>query len=95
MLVEAVVLDIADRQVQPDRAVQAEEGLAMLRVQPELLAPLTQAVVVEEVVRALWVETAAPVSSSSNTVCLIYLFMYSVEQLLGLRLQVQPRWITW
>jgi hypothetical protein len=58
----AVGLDITDRQAQPDQVVQVEEGVAMLRVQQELLERQIQAVAVVVVVIILWVATAVPVS---------------------------------
>lgn len=79
-------------------AVMAAVVVAMLQQPERLIGAAVEAVVVITLVLILehvQVQQAAPVSSLSNTVYLPYLFMYSVEQLLGLRLQVQPRWITW
>jgi hypothetical protein len=95
MLVVEVAQGITGHQAQPVQEDLAAVAQETLQVQSELLAQQTQAVAVVAAVIVLWAVTAAPVSSSSNTVHLLYLFMYSVEQPLGLHLQVQPRWITW
>jgi hypothetical protein len=62
LLIPAVVagLDITDRQAQPDQGVQVAEGVAMLRVQQELLERQILAVVAVVAVIILWVATAAP-----------------------------------
>jgi hypothetical protein len=94
---QAVAAGVLIQAQQPVLVALAVAVLVVQVVQEHQALRLQAAVVVGSVFMPLATQQAqaAPVSSSSNTVYLPYLFMYSVEQPLGLHLQVQPRWITW
>ncbi len=99
---EVAAADITSHQLEQQAESEAVvkqvmEGLTTLVLMEQQILAAVAALHTGRVmlVPLLTAAQAAPVSSSSNTVYLHNPFMSSVEQPLGLHLQVQPRWITW